>query len=79
MKRAFKLLLLAAVAGVGGAPARSFLLGDTVTDRDTARAVGVPCALVTFGPEGRGIERLAPEALLEAYADLPGLAEKLLG
>ena len=70
---------LAAVAGVGGAPARSFLLGDTVTDRETARAVGVPCALVTFGPEGRGIERLAPEALLEAYADLPALAEKLLG
>ena len=66
---------LETVRRVGGDPARSFLLGDTVTDRDTARAAGVPVALVTFGPEGRGIARLAPDALLEAYADLDALAE----
>ncbi|MBW0157723.1 HAD family hydrolase [Sedimentimonas flavescens] len=68
----------AAVAGVGGDAARSILIGDTVTDRETARAAGVPCALVTFGPEGRGIERLAPEALLEHYGDLPELAGRFL-
>lgn len=69
---------LAAVAQAGGTPERSFLLGDTNTDRETARAVGVPCALVTFGPEGRGIERLAPEALLDHFDDLPDLAARLL-
>jgi phosphoglycolate phosphatase len=70
---------LAAVIGAGGAPDRSILIGDTVTDRDTARAVGVPIVLVSFGPEGEGVARLAPDALLAHYDDLPDLAEKLLG
>ena len=34
--------------------------------------------LVTFGPEGRAIERLAPEALLDHFDDLPDLALRLL-
>lgn len=69
---------LAAVERAGGEPGRSFLLGDTDTDVATARAAGVPVALVTFGPEGRGIARLNPEALLDAYSDLPALAERLV-
>lgn len=68
----------AAVVRAGGDAARSFLLGDTVTDRDTARAAGVPVALVGFGPEGAGIARLAPDALLHAFADLPALAARLV-
>ena len=32
---------------------RAVLVGDTVTDRDAARAAGVPCVLVGFGPDGR--------------------------
>ncbi len=66
------------VERAGGNPGRALLLGDTETDRDTALAAGVPCALVTFGPEGRGVARLSPQALLDSYADLPGLAERLL-
>lgn len=69
---------IAAVERAGGALGRSFLLGDTDTDVGTARAAGVPCALVTFGPEGRGIERLAPDALLDHYRDLPALAARLV-
>src|SRR5690606_29231838 len=69
----------AAVEAAGGTVARSILVGDTATDRDTARAAGVSCALVTFGPEGREIARLAPEALLEHYAELPAIAERLIG
>lgn len=69
---------LASVARAGGSVARSMLIGDTVTDRETARAVGVACALVTFGPEGRGITRLEPEALLDHYDDLPALTARLL-
>jgi phosphoglycolate phosphatase len=65
-----------AVDRAGGG--RSFLLGDTVTDRDTARAAGVPVALVGFGPEGPGVARLAPDAILHAYADLPALAASWL-
>ncbi len=69
----------AAVEGAGGALDRSFLLGDTVTDRDTARAAGVPCALVTFGPEGRGVAALEPDALLDGYDGLAAVARRLIG
>ncbi|MFD1809144.1 hypothetical protein ACFSHQ_16830 [Gemmobacter lanyuensis] len=43
------------------------------------RGRGVPCILVSFGPEGAGIARLAPTAMLDDYADLPGLVERLRG
>ena len=69
---------IASVQRVGGHVARSILIGDTETDRKTGLAVGVPVVLVTFGPEGRAIERLSPEALLDHYDDLPGLAARLL-
>ena len=65
-----------AVARAGGTVARSMLVGDTATDRDTGLAAGVPVALVTFGPEGTGVARLNPEALLHRFADLPDLAER---
>lgn len=68
----------AAVTGAGGRVARSMLVGDTETDRLTARAAAVPVALVTFGPEGRAIARLEPEALLDHFDELPALAERLL-
>jgi phosphoglycolate phosphatase len=66
------------VRRVGGAVARSMLIGDTETDRKTGLAVGVPVALVTFGPEGQGVARLQPEALLDSFDDLPALAARLL-
>ena len=69
---------LAAVERAGGLLARSCLIGDTQTDRDTARAAGVPVALVSFGPEGPGVARLEPDALLHHYDELPALAARLL-
>jgi phosphoglycolate phosphatase len=68
----------AAVERAGGIVARSMLVGDTETDAKTGVAAGVPVALVTFGPEGRGVERFQPAALLERFEDLPGLAADLL-
>ena len=67
------------VERAGGAVAHSMLVGDTLTDRDTGRNAGVPVALVTFGPEGAGVARFDPEALLHRFADLPEMAERLLG
>lgn len=71
--------LRVAAAWAGGELGRSMLVGDTVTDRETARAAGVPCALVTFGPSGDRIAELAPEGLLGHYDELPGLVRRLLG
>lgn len=67
-----------AVTQAGGDPARSILIGDTDTDRRTARAAGVPCVLVAFGPEGAGIARLDPDVLLHAYSALPEVAPRLM-
>ena len=67
------------VERAGGQVARSMLVGDTATDRDAAAAAGVPVVLVTFGPEGTGVARFAPEALLHRFADLPDLVAQLLG
>ena len=63
----------------GGDPARCVLIGDSDTDRNTARAAGVPSVLVTFGPSGADMAALAPEALLERFADLPDLVVQLIG
>lgn len=68
-----------AVRRAGGDPARCCLIGDTVTDRETARAAGVPSVLVTFGPDGHGVAGLAPEALLHDYADLGAIVQRLIG
>ena len=70
---------LAAVEEAGGVLTQSFLVGDTETDRSTAKAAGVPCALVTFGPDGDGVKRLEPEALLTHYNDLGRLTRELIG
>ena len=63
----------------GGDPARCVLVGDSDTDRETARAAGVPSVLVAFGPSGADMAALGPEALLESYADLPGVVARLIG
>jgi phosphoglycolate phosphatase len=67
-----------AVTRAGGDPARSVLLGDTQTDRDTARAAGVPSVLVRFGPMGpAAVEALGADALLDHYDDLDGILARL--
>ncbi len=70
--------LFEAARRAGGDPARCVLIGDSDTDRNTARAAGAPCVLVTFGPAGGDMAALAPEALLDDYGDLPALVDRLL-
>ncbi|MEQ9693660.1 HAD-IA family hydrolase [Shimia sp. SDUM112013] len=64
---------------LGGDPAKTVLIGDSDTDRNTARAAGVPSVLVTFGPSGEDMAALKPEALLHDYADLPDIVQGLIG
>ena len=68
----------AAVERAGGVVARSILIGDSETDRATARAAGVPCVLVTFGPAAAAMPALQPEALMAHYDELFDLAERLI-
>jgi len=71
--------LFEAARRAGGDPAQCVLVGDSDTDRNTAKAAGVPSILVTFGPAGGDMAALDPEALLHDYADLPQIVAGLLG
>jgi phosphoglycolate phosphatase len=71
--------LIEAVTRTGGRLTHAALIGDTATDRETARAAGVASILITFGPDGRGVEELAPHGLLDRFDDLPNLMEELFG
>ncbi|SMY07774.1 HAD-IA family hydrolase [Flavimaricola marinus] len=66
-----------AVRRAGGDPARSCLVGDTITDSLTAEAAGVPSILVTFGPAGGDMAALNPAALLDHFDDLPLVVDRL--
>jgi len=66
-----------AVRRVGGDPGISCLVGDSDTDRNTARAAGVPSILVTFGPSGEDMAALDPEALISHFDELPAVVEGL--
>ncbi len=70
--------LFEAARRAGGDPRRCVLIGDSDTDRNTARAAGVPSVLVTFGPAGGDMAALDPEALLHRYDDLPQIVDRLL-
>ncbi len=62
---------------LGGSDDRSVLVGDTMTDRATARAADIPCILVTFGPKSRDVVAMEPDALLEHYSELPKVLSQL--
>ncbi|MEJ6389378.1 HAD hydrolase-like protein [Gymnodinialimonas ulvae] len=70
--------LFETIARLGGSPDNAVLIGDTVTDRKTAAAAGIPCVLVTFGPTGRAVADLAPDALLDHYDQLDAVLDQLL-
>ncbi|MEY1555035.1 HAD-IIIA family hydrolase [Yoonia sp. R2331] len=63
----------------GADPRRVVLVGDTDTDRNTARNAGVPSILVTFGPGGGDMAALEPEGLISSYAELPAEVSRLIG
>ena len=69
---------VAAVERAGGDITRSCMIGDTLTDHSTARAVGVPSILVDFGPGDEDVQALNPDAILSNFADLPDLVTTLL-
>lgn len=70
--------VLETIARAGGRVEAAVMIGDTRTDRDAARNAGIPCVLVGFGPAGAKVAALDPEAVLDHYADLPDLLDRLM-
>ena len=71
--------LLETVRRAGGDTSRCLLVGDTSTDRETSRAAGVPSVLVTFGPNGRDVAALQPDATIDDFSELPDVVLRLIG
>jgi phosphoglycolate phosphatase len=69
--------LLEAIARAGGG--RAVLIGDSITDADTARAAGVPFVAVAFGFSDRPVEALGADAVIQGYGELVGALERLAG
>ena len=71
--------LVQAALRAGGNPQRCLLVGDSVTDLNTSRALGVPSVMVGFGPAGNAVADLEPDAIIQHFNDLPDVAHSLLG
>lgn len=53
----------------GGGPA--VMIGDSITDLNTARAAGVPCVLVSYGFTPVPAKELGGDAVIDDFAQLP--------
>ena len=70
--------LVETIMRAGGEASRAALIGDTISDREAARAAGIPCVLVGFGPEGGAVAALRPEAIVADFAELPAVLGRLV-
>ncbi|MEX0971104.1 MAG: HAD-IA family hydrolase [Paracoccaceae bacterium] len=78
VRKPHPLHLTETIARLGGDARRAVLIGDTITDYDTAVAANLPSILVTFGPNAAACRALKPTALLDSYAALPLILERLV-
>jgi phosphoglycolate phosphatase len=69
--------LTGAVARAGGDPVRAIMVGDSDTDVDTARAARIPIIGVTFGYSGVPMRELAPDAVIDHYAEFGAALARL--
>jgi len=67
--------LFEAIARAGGG--RAVLVGDSITDADTARAAGVPFVAVSFGFSDRPVEQLGADLVIDSYEELKAALEPL--
>ncbi len=51
----------------GAAVAKSVMIGDTDTDRDTARNAGIPCIMTSFGYSEIDVTTMAADAVIDTF------------
>jgi phosphoglycolate phosphatase len=72
-------LLYLAIERAGGVKERALFVGDSYVDHATARAAGVPIVGVSFGYVEEPLKPQDFDAMIDAFAELPAAAERLLG
>lgn len=70
--------MLAAIARAGGSAEHAVMIGDTETDLKTARAVGAPCVMTSFGYSPVAAKSLGPDAVIDAFHELPDVLNTVL-
>jgi len=63
------------VEDCGGAP--GVMIGDSITDLNTARAAGAPCILFSYGFTPVPAAELGADLVLDEFRDLPDALERL--
>ena len=71
-------VLLFTIERAGGAPDRTLYVGDSMVDHATARAAKVPVVGVSFGYSDPPLRAEDFDALIDRFAELPDVAERLL-
>jgi phosphoglycolate phosphatase len=71
-------ILRRTIAQAGGGIERAVMVGDSVTDIDTARAAPVPIIAVDFGYNDGPIAKLAPDRIIGHFDALPEAIVALL-
>ena len=56
---------------------RAVMIGDSVTDLQTARAANVPCVLMTYGYTPVPVASLGADAVLDHFIELPETVRRL--
>jgi phosphoglycolate phosphatase len=69
--------LLEAIARAGCTPAETVMVGDSVTDIQTARAAGVPVVGVSFGYSETPMGELGADAVIDHFDELSPAIAKL--
>lgn len=70
--------LALALARAGGGPQRALMVGDSETDLEAGRRLGVPVALASFGYATQTASALGADAVFDHYDRLPDLALALI-
>lgn len=70
--------LLGTIRMAGGHPAKAVMVGDSEVDISTAKAAGVPVIGVTFGYTRIPVAELAPDAVINNYAEFNAALDGIL-
>lgn len=62
----------------GGDPARTVMIGDSLTDIATAKAAKVPVVAVPFGYSDRPVAEYEPDILIDHFDELHGAIARML-
>ena len=71
--------LIEATRMAGGDPGRCIMVGDSATDVGAAKDARMPCIVVSFGYTEIAPQDLGGHALIDAFAELPGAIDRIVG